>query len=98
MNDDIAFRELIVLAQEGNMEALNKLIDMYMPLVNKHSNINGRINEDLRQLAKDVFEERKGHQNCHSAKDEIEYLEGIASKVYHIHHDDPIPEDLQVVC
>ena len=49
MNDDIAFRELIVLAQEGNMAALNKLIDMYMPLVNKHSNINGRINEDLRQ-------------------------------------------------
>ena len=30
------------------------------------------INEDLRQLAKDVFEERKGHQNCHSAKDEID--------------------------
>ena len=30
------------------------------------------INEDLRKLAKDVFEERKGHQNCHSAKDEID--------------------------
>ena len=24
-------------------------------------------------------------------------LEGIASKVYHIHHDDPIPEDAEVV-
>ncbi|MBR4050718.1 MAG: nucleotidyl transferase AbiEii/AbiGii toxin family protein [Clostridia bacterium] len=30
------------------------------------------INEELRKLAKDVFEERKGHQNCHSAKDEID--------------------------
>ena len=30
------------------------------------------INEDLRKLAKDDFEERKGHQNCHSAKDEID--------------------------
>ncbi len=30
------------------------------------------INEGLRQLAKDVFEERKGHQNCHSAKEEID--------------------------
>ncbi len=30
------------------------------------------INEELRQLAKDVFEERKGHQNCHSAKDNID--------------------------
>ena len=32
-----------------------------------------------------------------SAKYEIEYLEGIASKVYHIHHDDPIPEDAEAV-
>lgn len=30
------------------------------------------INEELRQLVRDVFEERKGHQNCHSAKDEID--------------------------
>lgn len=28
-----------------------------------------------------------------TAKHEISYLENIASKVYHIHHDDPIPED-----
>ena len=32
-----------------------------------------------------------------TAKHEIKYLEGIASKVYHIHHDDPIPEDAEVV-
>ena len=36
-----------------------------------------------------------GHGN--SAKHEIEYLEGICSKVYNIHHDDPIPEDAEAV-
>ena len=32
-----------------------------------------------------------------TAKHEIKYLENIASKVYHIHHDDPIPEDAEAV-
>lgn len=32
-----------------------------------------------------------------TAKHEIRYLENIASKVYHIHHDDPIPEDAEAV-
>ena len=32
-----------------------------------------------------------------TAKHEIEYLQNIASKVYHIHHDDPIPEDAEAV-
>lgn len=32
-----------------------------------------------------------------TAKYEIEYLKNIASKVYHIHHDDPIPEDVAAV-
>lgn len=32
-----------------------------------------------------------------TAKHEMAYLEGIASKVYHIHHDDPIPEDAVAV-
>lgn len=32
-----------------------------------------------------------------TAKYEIKYLENIASKVYHIHHDDPIPSDAAVV-
>jgi thioredoxin reductase (NADPH) len=27
----------------------------------------------------------------------MKYLENIASKVYHIHHDDPIPEDAEAV-
>lgn len=32
-----------------------------------------------------------------TAKHEIRYLENIASKVYHIHHDDPIPGDAAAV-
>ena len=32
-----------------------------------------------------------------TAKHEISYLENIASKVYQIHHDDPIPEDAKAV-
>lgn len=32
-----------------------------------------------------------------TAKNEMEYLKGIASKVYHIHHDDPIPKDAEAV-
>ena len=36
-----------------------------------------------------------GHGN--SAKHEIKYLEGICSKVYNIHHDDPIPDDAEAI-
>lgn len=32
-----------------------------------------------------------------TAKNEIAYLENIASSVYHIHHDEPIPEDAVAV-
>ena len=32
-----------------------------------------------------------------TAKYEMQYLKNIASKVYHIHHDDPIPEDAVAV-
>ncbi|MBR2709134.1 FAD-dependent oxidoreductase [Candidatus Saccharibacteria bacterium] len=32
-----------------------------------------------------------------TAKHEIKYLEGICSKVYHIHHDEPIPEEAEAV-
>lgn len=32
-----------------------------------------------------------------TAKHEIKYLENIASKVHHIHHDDPIPDDAVAV-
>lgn len=32
-----------------------------------------------------------------TAKHEMKYLEGICSKVYHIHHDEPIPEEAEAV-
>lgn len=32
-----------------------------------------------------------------TAKNEMRYLEGLASKVYHIHHDDPIPADAEAI-
>ena len=32
-----------------------------------------------------------------TAKQEMAYLKNIASKVYHIHHDDPIPKDAEAV-
>ena len=32
-----------------------------------------------------------------TAKHEIKYLEGICKKVLHIHHDEPIPEDVEAV-
>lgn len=32
-----------------------------------------------------------------TAKHEMKYLEGICSKVHHIHHDDPIPKDAEAV-
>lgn len=32
-----------------------------------------------------------------TAKHEMKYLEGICAEVYHIHHDDPIPEEAEAV-
>lgn len=43
------FKNLLRQAIDGNREALGKIIELYMPLVNKHSYINGRFDEDLRQ-------------------------------------------------
>ena len=44
-----SFRDLIIEAQKGNNEAMTEIIEKYMQLVNKHSYIDGRIDEDLRQ-------------------------------------------------
>lgn len=46
-------------------------------------------------LYKDKIVVVVGHGN--TAKHEVKYLENIASKVYQIHHDDPIPEDAEAV-
>lgn len=43
------FRELLIKAQVGDNEAMTDILEMYMPLINKHSYVNGRLDEDLRQ-------------------------------------------------
>ena len=43
------FRELLIKAQAGDNEAMTDILEMYMPLINKHSYMNGRLDEDLRQ-------------------------------------------------
>ena len=49
MFDNQNFGELIVAAQSGSNEAIEQIIEMYMPLITKHSYIDGTLNEDLRQ-------------------------------------------------
>jgi len=43
------FQELLLKAQSGDNEAMTDILEMYMPLINKHSYINGKLDEDLRQ-------------------------------------------------
>lgn len=45
----MSFRNLIIEAQKWNNEAMTEIIETYMQVVNKHSYIDGRIDEDLRQ-------------------------------------------------
>lgn len=43
------FRLTLMEAISGSHEALEKLLELYAPLINKHSRVNGQIDEDLRQ-------------------------------------------------
>lgn len=43
------FRDLLIRAQAGDNEAMTDILEMYMPLINKHSYVNGQLDEDLRQ-------------------------------------------------
>ena len=43
------FREMLIKAQSGDNEAMTDILEMHMPLINKHSYVNGRLDEDLRQ-------------------------------------------------
>ena len=45
----MSFKDLVIEAQQGNNEAMTEIIEMYMQVVNKHSYIDGEIDEDLRQ-------------------------------------------------
>ena len=44
------FREILVRAQAGDNEAMTDILEMYMPLINKQSFVNGKLDEDLRQI------------------------------------------------
>lgn len=43
------FRELLIRAQTGDNGAMTDILEQYMPLINKYSFINGKLDEDLRQ-------------------------------------------------
>ena len=43
------FRDILVRAQAGDNEAMTDILEIYMPLINKHSFVNGKLDEDLRQ-------------------------------------------------
>lgn len=43
------FRLMLMEAISGSHEALEKLLELYAPLIDKHSRVNGQIDEDLRQ-------------------------------------------------
>lgn len=36
------FREVLIRAQAGDNEAMTDILEMYMPLINKHSFVNGK--------------------------------------------------------
>lgn len=43
------FQLALQAAISGSHEALEKLLKMYAPLIDKHSKINGQLDEDLKQ-------------------------------------------------
>lgn len=43
------FRRILLESIAGSHEALEELLILYMPLINRYSYINGKLDEDLRQ-------------------------------------------------
>lgn len=44
-----AFRSILTGAVSGNNEDLEKILQLYMPLIEKNSYLNGNLDEDLKQ-------------------------------------------------
>lgn len=42
-------KDWIIKAQAGDNKAMTDILELYMPLINKHSFVNGKLDEDLRQ-------------------------------------------------
>lgn len=43
------FAEILTRATEGDHTALDRIFDLYMPLIDKHSVVGGRFDEDCKQ-------------------------------------------------
>lgn len=43
------FAEILTMAIAGHSTALDKIFDLYMPLIDKHSVVDGRFDEDCKQ-------------------------------------------------
>lgn len=43
------FAEILTRATEGDRTALDKILELYMPLIDKHSVVGGRFDEDCKQ-------------------------------------------------
>lgn len=43
------FAEILTRATEGDCAALDKIFELYMPLIDKHSVVGGRFDEDCKQ-------------------------------------------------
>lgn len=46
----LSFNMLLKRAQEGNSEALEQILLLYKPLIDRHCWIDGYLDEDLQQL------------------------------------------------
>ena len=46
----LSFNMLLKRAQEGNSEALEQILLLYKPLIDRHCRIDGYLDEDLQQL------------------------------------------------
>ena len=42
-------KDWIIKAQAGDNKAMTDILELYMPLINKHSFVNGKLDENLRQ-------------------------------------------------
>lgn len=49
MNDEEKFSDMLQKAVRGDKESIEKIIDLYSPLIERCSYINGRPDEDLKQ-------------------------------------------------
>lgn len=47
--DNGNFKEILERAIEGNNEAIEKIFELYEPIINKFSVLDGKLDEDLRQ-------------------------------------------------